>query len=391
MVELLALLLPVAAASGWWAARRSARREAERLRQGDMDPAYFRGLNYLVNEQPDKAIDIFVRMLEVNRETVELHLTLGNLFRRRGETDRAIRIHQNLIARPTLSRPQRAQALLELGQDYLRAGLLDRAEGLFHELVDMDLLVKPALCNLIVIFQHEKDWAKCLEASRKLEKLGDRQQAHDQAHYHCELAAEACDHGDLDEAAGRLQQARRADDSSVRAALMQGHLALLREDHENALRLFRRVETGHPAYVGEVLEPLARCHAALGRSDEWRFHMRELYQRNPALPLLFAVADDMRGHEGSAAAVAFVSNHLERRPSLRGLAYLIDLRVTEPGESTTDFMRLLNDLVHKLVSDMPAYQCHRCGFSSRGLQWQCPGCRAWGSMDPYIERKESHL
>jgi lipopolysaccharide biosynthesis regulator YciM len=146
MYELALLLLPVAAASGWWAARRSARREAENC--ADPDPAYFRGLNYLLNEQPDKAIDVFIKLLEVDNETVETHLALGNLFRRRGEVDRAIRIHQNLIARSGLNRDQKALALLELGQDYMRAGLFDRAESLFSELVDMSLYRGRAAGNL---------------------------------------------------------------------------------------------------------------------------------------------------------------------------------------------------------------------------------------------------
>ena len=388
MLELLTLLLPVAAASGWWAAKRSVRNEAARLRRGDMDPAYFRGLNYLVNEQPDKAIDIFVRMLEVNSETVELHLALGNLFRRRGETDRAIRIHQNLIARPTLSRPQRAQALLELGQDYLRAGLLDRAEGLFNELVELDQLVKPALRNLILIFQHEKDWEKCLEATCKLEALGDRQMRHDQAHYYCELAHEAECRGEPDAAVRLLRQAERADPGNLRALLMQGELALAREDFREAIGLFREVEACHPAYVGEVIEPLARCHTVLGLGGEWHDHLREQYARHPSLALMLAIAEDLRRTQDEAAAIRFVSEHLSRKPSLRGLAYLIALRLAEQGDATTDSLILLNRLAQQLVSDMPAYQCHRCGFSSRTLHWQCPGCRAWGAMDPYSEHRE---
>jgi lipopolysaccharide biosynthesis regulator YciM len=389
VVELLALLLPVAAASGWWVAKRSVRSEAARLRQGDMDPAYFRGLNYLVNEQPDKAIDVFVRMLEVNSETVELHLALGNLFRRRGETDRAIRIHQNLIARPTLSRPQRAQALLELGQDYLRAGLLDRAEGLFNELVEMDQLVKPALRNLTVIFQHEKDWEKCLEATRKLEKLGDRQRRHDEAHYYCELAKDAEAGGDPGAAQRLLRQAEQADPGNLRTLLMRGELAFGRQDFREALDFFREVETRHPAYAGEVIEQLARCYEVLGLGGEWQNHLREQYARHPSWVLVVAIAEDLRRTRDEAAAIGFVSDHLARKPSLRGLAYLIELHMAGQGEDDgADSTALLNQLAQQLVRDMPAYQCHRCGFSARTLHWQCPGCRSWGTMDPFCERKE---
>jgi lipopolysaccharide biosynthesis regulator YciM len=162
--ELLLLLLPVAAASGWIAARRSQRQERGKC-VNDTSPVYFRGLNHLLNEEPDKAIDAFVEMLEVDSDTVETHLALGNLFRRRGEVERAIRIHQNLIARPALTREQRAQALLELGQDYMRAGLLDRAENLFRELKDTRLHVRQALKNLLVIYEKERDWQACLDTA----------------------------------------------------------------------------------------------------------------------------------------------------------------------------------------------------------------------------------
>ena len=388
VIEVLALLLPVAAASGWLAARRSARKEALRLRRSDVGAAYFRGLNYLVNEQPDKAIDIFVRMLEVNSETVELHLTLGNLFRRRGEVDRAIRIHQNLIARPSLSRMQRSQAMLELGQDYLRAGLLDRAEGLFRELVESDQLVKKALSHLIVIFQHEKEWRQCLEASYRLEQLGDTQQGHDQVHYYCELAEAARAEGDLPRALELLKEAEQADGANARALLMQAELAMQNQSYEEAIRLFDEVEVHHPGYVSEVVEPLTRCHTELGREDLWQSYLRDQYAKQGSLPLMKAIAEDLNRREGAAAAVAFVRQHLSSRPSLRGLGYLIDLRLVETGDGSTDFMQSLKRLVDQLIQDMPAYQCHRCGFAVRSLQWQCPGCRSWGTMVPFRERKE---
>ena len=353
-----------------------------------MDPAYFRGLNYLVNEQPDKAIDVFVRMLEVNSETVELHLALANLFRRRGEVDRAIRIHQNLIARPTLSQAQRAQALLELGRDYLRAGLLDRAEGLYNELVEMDQFVQPSLKGLIQVYQHEKDWEKCLESSRKLERMGDRHQGNEQAHYYCEMAQTARQRGDVRLAAALLAEANKADPGNVRVLLMQGALAMHQEDYSRAMGIYGQVESRHPMFVGEVIPPLALCHQKLGLDDRWRAHLQSQYAKNPSLPLMRAVAEDIRQREGEAAAIGFVSEHLKTRSGLRGIRYLTELRLAEQGEARTDFVVLLDDLLAQLANELPAYQCHRCGFAARVLHWQCPGCRSWGTMDPYYERKE---
>jgi hypothetical protein len=171
MIEyLLLLLLPVAVYFGWWLARAIERRSSGKRKRLFSDQ-YFQGLNYLLNEQPDKAIQVFLELAEVNQETVETHMALGNLFRRRGEVDRAIRFHQNIIAKHGLQPEQRTQALLELGEDYMRAGLLDRAERLFSELIETDAHTPSALRSLLDIYQQEKDWDKALEQAQRLEQV----------------------------------------------------------------------------------------------------------------------------------------------------------------------------------------------------------------------------
>ena len=175
LMVVLAMLLPVAALSGWILGRRNSER-SRRAGVSELSSSYFRGLNYLLNEQPDKAIEVFLKLAEFNRDTVETHLALGNLFRRRGEVDRAIRVHQHLIARPNLSNEEKTIALLELGEDYMRAGLLDRAETLFTDLVAMDAQVPSALKHLISIYQHEKDWDKAIDHARRIEKISGESQ-----------------------------------------------------------------------------------------------------------------------------------------------------------------------------------------------------------------------
>ena len=169
---------------------------------------------------------------------------------------------------------------------------------------------------------------------------------------------------------------------------MQGELAMARQDHHEALRIFKQVEARHPAYTGEIIEPLARCHAALGMSGEWQTHLRDQYSRHPSRTVMTAIARDLTHTESPGEALKFVAAHLDRRPSLRGLADLIGLRLEEQGKDRTDFIVLMNELVQRLTADMPVYQCQRCGFSVRTLHWQCPGCRAWGTMHHYSERKE---
>ena len=380
MLELLWLLLPVAAASGWWAARRSAERQD---RGGDdRTPAYFRGLNYLLNEQPDKAIDVFVKMLEVDSETVETHLALGNLFRRRGEVDRAIRIHQNLIARPTLNRDQRAQALLELGQDYMRAGLFDRAESLFSELNEMKLYQEQALENLRIIYQQERDWELCLQMAQKLEQLTGRSLGRERAHYYCELAEEARAGKDPAQVAALLKKAQSSDDSCVRAGILQGQLEVTQGACKEAIRIYERVERQDPAFLSEVLPQLLSCYRQSAGREELRRYLEQLFQRNQGIAPALALADMVRADEGDTEAIGFLTRYLQQHPDLEGLERLIRLQLEAADDGASDTLRVLHQLVVKLIEGRPAYQCNQCGFTAKTLHWQCPGCKAWSSIKP---------
>ena len=224
VVALLFLLLPVAAFSGWVLGRRRSERTSG-ARVSELSTSYFRGLNYLLNEQQDKAIEVFLKLAEINRDTVETHLALGNLFRRRGEVDRAIRVHQNLIARPNLSQEEKTVALLELGEDYMRAGLLDRAETLFADLVAMDALAPSALRHLIAIYQHERDWDKAIEHAQRLERATGEPQSAMIAQFHCELADQARAQGARDDARRHVDDAFAVEPECVRASMILGQIS----------------------------------------------------------------------------------------------------------------------------------------------------------------------
>jgi lipopolysaccharide biosynthesis regulator YciM len=381
MYEFLLLLLPVAAASGWWAAQRSARKEKELC--ADRDPAYFRGLNYLLNEQPDKAIDVFIKLLEVDSETVETHLALGNLFRRRGEVDRAIRIHQNLIARPTLSREQRALALLELGQDYMRAGLFDRAESLFNELVEMGLHREKALSNLREIYQQEKDWGRCLDVVRKLENVSGQGHSTEIAQYYCEQSEEALDAGDAAAAASLIKKALGVDRRCVRATMLQAELDSARKDLRAAIRSYKQIADQDADFLPEMLPRLVDCYRQLGTQDELLEYLAELYRNQKDTRVMLAYADTLQAVSGERSAQALVSSHLQHHADLLGLERLVDLKRKAadvgPHQETLD---ILHQLVARLLERQSAYQCLRCGFSARRLHWQCPGCKGWGTVRP---------
>ena len=262
-LEVLWLLLPVAAGTGWWAARNAGRPNVRKRERAGLRSDYFQGINYLLNEQPDKALDVFIKLIEVDSETVETHLALGNLYRRRGDVDRAIRIHQNLIAREALSLPQRTEGLLELAQDYMSAGLLDRAEELFTELAEDSEYRVQALRQLIDIYEQEKDWPKAIASARKLEKATGNQLGWIIAHYCCEQAGRHCKEGDLDRALKHVQQARNMHAACVRASLLEADIHAERSEHERAIRALQRVEEQDADFLPETVARLYRSFQAL--------------------------------------------------------------------------------------------------------------------------------
>lgn len=385
MYELLWLLLPVAAASGWLAATRGARdAAAPPPALPSLRSDYLRGLNYLLDEQPDKAIEVFVKVLEVDSETVETHLALGNLFRRRGEVDRAIRIHQNLIARPALGHGERGEVLLELGQDYMRAGLLDRAEGLFQELVRSAPFGARALQHLVDIYQQEKDWDRAAQAARQLEGLSGRPYGAVIAHYYCEQAEERVRGGDLEGALDRVQRALDASSQCVRASMIEGALLERGGDHRGAIRALKRVEQQDPDYLPEVVEPLGRCYETIGRSREMEDYLSYLLERYGGVSSALAIADLRARSEGGEAAVRFLTEQLRLRPSVRGLDHLIELSLAHVDGAARENLLSLKDLTRKLLEGRFVYRCGHCGFNGHVLHWQCPSCRLWGTVKPIV-------
>lgn len=382
MLELLWLLLPVAAASGWFAARRSADGARAGPGRKDLSSDYFRGLNYLLNEQPDKAIEVFIRMVEIDSETVETHLALGNLFRRRGEVDRAIRIHQNLIARPTLSREQRTQALLELGEDYMRAGLFDRAENLLLELIELGAHKARALQHLVDIYQQEQDWDKAITTCRRLEETTGHSMHHVIAQYYCELADRADHDGEPGQAIQMIKRALSFDRNCVRASIMLGAREAKSQDFKSAIRAYKRVGEQDIEFLPEIIEPLHECYRLIGNTGAMQTYLHDIIRRYHGTSPMLALAEQIREQDGDRAAADFVTEQLRKRPSVRGLNWLIDLSLRHSTGEAKDNLLILHDLTSKLLEGRPVYECRKCGFAGKALHWQCPSCKAWNSVKP---------
>jgi lipopolysaccharide biosynthesis regulator YciM len=373
---LLAGLFILAAASGWAFARFSERDEiADDSRKLSAD--YFAGLNYLLREQPDEALEAFIRMVDVEGESVETHFALGSLFRRRGEVDRAIRLHQNLIARPDLSREHRDQALFELGEDYLRAGLFDRAEALFRQVSETRTHGVAALESLVRIFELQRDWEQAIEARKKLERLrpaGDESRMI--AHYYCELADKAIAGRDLPAARQYLKKAQAGGERTVRGALMRGDVAARLDDHRLAVDLYRRVLEEDKTFLPEVLPRLRRSLEAAGRGGEFSGILEAYIARDTALRPALAYAAILNDLLDDPVAAACVGEYIRTQPTLKEIYGSL-----EPAGDREVIGRISRALRH-LADGTPRYSCRQCGFQSANLFWQCPGCKAWDTIRP---------
>ena len=381
MQDLLWFLLPVAAAFGWFAAKRS-KGKAGSCADSILGAEYIKGLNYLLNEQQDKAIDVFIRMLEVNSDTVETHLALGNLFRKRGEVDRAIRIHQNLMARSSLNTEQRADAVLELGQDYMKAGLFDRAEGLFKELIDSNVYLSTVLPLLLDIYQQEKDWENAIVIADQMGFVGEQPAKAVIAQFYCELADNARARGDSDAAGKLLMRASEYYPHCARSRFIAANLAVQRGDYQTALNAYQQVADRDIELLPEILDDMHTCHVELGTEEAFINYLHEAITRYAGISPVLALADMLSHAEGDESAANFIAGELGKRPSVRGLSRFIDLSLARSEGAAHDNLLTLKNMTDQLLENKPVYKCRDCGFYGKALHWQCPGCKYWNTIKP---------
>ncbi|RYB65804.1 lipopolysaccharide assembly protein LapB, partial [Legionella pneumophila] len=371
-----------AAWSGWWLANRSNSNKDAHV-HNRLSREYVVGLNYLLNEQSDKAVDVFIKLLEVDSDTVETHLALGSLFRRRGEVDRAIRIHQNLIARPQLSIQQRKEALMALGQDYMSAGVFDRAERIFLEVVELGgSRDTSSLQGLLAIYQQEKAWEKALDIIKKLE-ISTGASFHNQAaHYYCEMASQALKINAMDRAIYCIKQAMNVDPESVRASLMNATIEIKEGRYKQAIRSLKRVPQQDAEFLTEIIEPLVLCHKELDSMPDCIHYLEQTLEKHPRASVIFVIADYLRQNKGMDIAIDFVADNLSKHPSIRGLNRLIYWHLESAHGKVREKLQMLYDITSKFLDNKPIYRCGHCGFGGKHLHWHCPSCKQWGRMKP---------
>ncbi|CBL44627.1 Predicted N-acetylglucosaminyl transferase [gamma proteobacterium HdN1] len=403
-------LLFVALVIGWFLGKLE-RRNERIAPAAPISREYFQGINLLLNDKRDEAVDVLLKTLEVNNESVDTYLVMGSLFRQRGEVERAIRTHQDLLARPSLGRDQQSGVRLELARDYLKAGLLDRAERLLKELVEENgAHTKTSLALLLGIFEQQKEWQSAVDVALALRSKGDDALSVAIAHYYCELAEQAKKVGDTAEARGCLRKALDLDKKCVRARLLEAGLEEKSGNSVAAIKAYQLSIRQDPRYLTEALAPLERCYQVTGNDREYLKYLFECLDVHPSASLVIALSKSVARLEGVKAAVFVLMEYLKKRPSVKVLDVLIDYQVREleyrePQPSGADrnssseyargpsadleiapsmfeHLRVLKEFTSRVVERRSLYRCEHCGYEGRSLYWRCPACHRWGTIAP---------
>jgi len=373
------LVFPLFFGMGWLAARIDIK---ELLTESSALPrSYFEGLNFLLNEQQDQAIEAFIEVVKVDPQTIELHFALGSLFRRRGEVDRAIRMHLNLVERDDLEEERKQQALFELAQDYLKAGILDRAEDALQRLCGTPY-EKQADEFLLELYQKEKDWPEAIDISRRLEALTGESYGRCIAFFYCELGAAELAGQQAEAAVVHLEQALAANAKNVRASMMLGDIDLAAGKIADAIARWKKIELQDAEYLPLVAERLLAAYKQLGDEAGGVELLRGWLRQYPSLDLMNVLFGAVVAREGADAAYRLVRDELRRTPSLLGLEKLLEAQLlTYRGERRSD-IELVKHLIHDRTRSLGMYHCSHCGFKARQFYWHCPACHNWDTYRP---------
>ena len=382
---LLYVVIVAAIAIGWWLGRR------ERLKRDEtVGPNYYQGLNYLLNEEPDRAVTTFIEELDVNSDTLETHLALGGLLRRRGELDKAVVVHENILNRAKLSKDEMQGVQLELARDYLLAGLLDRAESLCIELSQesatdkVSSVRRESLKITLEIYEREKEWAQAIEVAKLLVTFGEAERFEKAiSHYYCEVAEDQLAQREIEAARESVREAIGHDVNNPRTSLVRGRIDVEEGQFDNAITALTRIRDQDPVYVAESLETLEEAYLLDGRpQEEMRQYLTSCLELTPSISIVLMLAKSIRDELGDEAVAKFIANHLKKNPTIRGLTQLIDLHIDNTQGIAKENLAILRSFAEALVADKPAYRCHGCGFEAKRMDWHCPVCKDWATIKP---------
>ena len=375
-LQWLLLALPVAFALGWLGSRIDLKQL--RSEQRASPKAYFKGLNLLLNEQQDKAIDAFIEAVQHDPDTSDLHFALGNLFRRRGEYERAVRVHEHLLSRGDLPRADRERAQFALAQDFLKAGLFDRAEAAYQTLEGTSFRTDAWLA-LLSLYERSRDWGKAIDVARKLEAAGAGSFANRIAHCWCEIALDADARGDAHAADDALQKARASMPQAARPLVIAGQRLARQERHQQALDVWNELMTANPAAFALVAREYATSAAAASQQAVAIERLRALYERAPSVDLRAALR---QLENDPATRREWVAQHLGKHPSISAALNLLDEASAQGQVPSATETQQLQQVLAQSAKPLQRYRCAACGFEASHYFWQCPGCQSWDSYPP---------
>lgn len=382
MLELLFLLLPVAAGYGYVMGRNSVR-QAQRKQSSILSRHYYKGLNFLLSDQPDKAVDTLIKMINLDSDTVETHIAMGNFFRHRGELDRAIRMHQNLVSKDELNAPQKEQALRELGRDYMLAGFLERAENAFLQLLKSDKHFLDAQTQLFSIYQTTKEWDRAIELGENMMNChGDSEELCNRiSHFYCEQAVKLLRDKHYDKAEIALKKAIEADEHVVRPWLILADMAIEQEQYQLAFDYLKEVPVRDVTWLSEAVPKLELCAQKLGNDDQLEVLLESYWQQCATAYLAKVRLLAKKQNNEEAETVLF--EQLKKTPTMKGFKTLMGFFIEdEVDEKTKDSLTMVKGLVEEQIKIRPKYRCMSCGFSGRQIHWLCPSCKKWGVVKP---------
>ncbi len=381
------LAMPVLFGAGWFARAFDIK---EKKSVADETQTLYKGLDLLLDDKKDQALNSLVNLAKVDPDTVELHFALGALFRRRGDYDKAVRIHNHLYNRADLPKKERNRALYALGQDYLKAGLWDRAEANFKKLAEVDGEYKvTAIKELVNIYESEKEWLKAIDEAHILEKVTGETYPSRISHLYCELTMQCLFFKKFDEAAGFLKQAIAADPQNKRALIMQGNLLQKQGRLEEAVEVWKKIGKISPQYETLVVGSVAETLLKAGKEEDAVRYLKSVAEQGINADSVDTAVNWLSKIEGPEKALEVLRRYLEHKKSLIGFKRLADLRLAQDPENKE--LKELDEFLKRQIDKTVRYKCSKCGFVTKSFQWQCPGCRNWDSFAPVRSEDPSRI
>lgn len=377
------LLLPVAYLFGWLKGRRNNRTDYDDPSK-NLSSDYFKGLNYLLSDQQDRALPVFLQLVQVENNTIDTHLAIATIYRRRGDYDKAIEIHQNLIAKPSLSAKYRSKALLELGRDYLSAGLFDRAEGLFNDVIKNGFYDQEANEFKLTIYQQEKDWSEAINVAKTLIQNGDNDIKPLLAQFYCELSDQVFQKGNIKQAGVYVKEALSYNSSCIRALICRVQYAVSLKKYKDAIKVIKQIQQIDSDYFPAILPHCVTSYRKLGKVAELVDYLRFVEKQNINLSMMDTISTLLSEIQDDDTAQSYLQEKLSQSPNITGLASFTVLMNKQANYSCDNYYQEIQKVILSMKPKSDQYHCSKCGYTSGKLNWQCPSCHVWGETKPVI-------